>query len=252
MNRQRHANRRSGMTLVEIMIAAFLLVLVGLVTWALLKNAINATAHGSLQIKIQENARNLMNTLGSEMKQASRPPKIGTSPQYTSGVLYPPTSLADTGTQQRVIFAEMSGLGTAGTTNYQTNINTYRIIEYRALPNDAANRARIVRSVWSASSSNASYISTGILGLSYVNPDFNFTLTPFDTGGTTPLSSEIVLELPFPNDTISLFVSHSPINGSTTKFEDRIFNVRLTLMQTLNNSLTRKKDHVVETIVYVR
>jgi hypothetical protein len=251
MRKNNGAGKSPGITLVEIIVACLLLVVVGLVTWALLKNAINATAHGHLQVKIQENARNVMNTMAGEIRQASRPPKIGTSPQYTSGVLYPPTSLQDSGTQQRILFAEMSGLGTASGINFQTNINTYRIVEYRAFPNDATGKARIVRTVWNASSTDALYITTGVLGLSYVDPNFNFTLTPFN-GTVAPLAQNTVLELPNTNDTLSLFFSHPPLAGSLTRFDDRIFNVRLTLMQTLNNNLNRKKDHSVETVVYVR
>jgi len=240
-----------GVTLVEIIVACLLRVLVGLVTWALLKNAINATAHGHLQVKIQENARNLMNTMAGEIRQASRPPKIGTSPQYTSGVLYPSTSQPDSGTEQRILFAEMSGLGTAGGTNYQTNINTYRIVEYRAFPNDALGKARIVRTVWNASTTDAAYVTTGVLGLSYLDPNFTFTLTPFN-GTVAPIAQNRVLELPNTNDTLSLFFSHPQVSGSISRYDDRIFNVRLTLMQTLNNNLNRKKDHTVETVVYVR
>jgi hypothetical protein len=237
-----------GVTLIEILVACFLLIIVGLVALALFKSSIDASAHGQLGVKVQENTRNALNTISSELRQAARPPALGTSTAYTSGVLYPSINDFDTSGNGRLLFFEQSGLGATTTTNFQTNISTYRIVEYRVFPSDALGRARLVRSTWIANDTPG--LNTSIRGLDWNTGTFVVNLGQFNAG-TDSLDSRTIVELNNANDTMAMEIYHPSMTGST-QFDPRMFRVRLAIMMTLNNNLNRKKSDIAECSVYIR
>jgi Tfp pilus assembly protein PilV len=237
-----------GVTLIEILVACLLLVILGLVALALLKSSIDASAHGQLGVKVQENTRNALNTISSELRQAARPPTQGTAAAYLSGVLYPSTVDPDTAGTGRLLFFEQTGFGATSTTNYQTNIATYKIVEYRVFPNDGLGRARLVRSTWGADDSSSA--NTNIRGLDWSAGTFSVDLAKFNAGSDS-LESRTIIELNNPNDTMAMEIYHTSTTG-TAPFDYRMFRVRFALMMTLNNNLNRQKSDVVECSVYVR
>jgi len=250
MSRFSSPSSKKGLTLIEILIASFLLIIVGLVTWSFLKGTIQLSARGNLKIKAQENIRNAMNAMQAELRQASRPPRVGTTPQYTSGVLYPCTGDASTGGRQRVIFLELIGLGDI----YQCDFNSFRIVEYAAVtqngkyPEQAStsdgNFRRIVRKTWEAYDSGSA--NTYIKGLSYSGGTFSFD--PSVLNSVTPTQQNDLLALPNENDKISMEIYHPP-TSITSKYEDRLFKIRLTVEQTLNNIQNKKEVFSIENMV---
>lgn len=81
---------RRGFTLVEVLVSGALLIVVGLVVLALLLWALDGTAAGQVQQLTQQDARNALETLRSDLNQSVVPP-LGTSGSLLvpSGVLIP-------------------------------------------------------------------------------------------------------------------------------------------------------------------
>lgn len=241
----RNASREKGVTLVEILVASFLLVLIGLVCWALFRSSIDASSTGYVNIKIQENARHVMDTLLSEIRQTVKPPMIigTTAKPYPSGILYPCTNDPDTNTdpdannRNRVIFLEVVGLD-GFSFSYTPNLQNYRAVEYRVFPADTTRNSRIVRRVW-ANVQDAT-CTTCIRGLNYtISTGFDFNPGAYETL-TSEDKEEIVLELPFRNDRMELFVSHALLPSGM--YDYKVYQISYTLEQTLNNNPNRKKE----------
>ncbi|MDQ7821892.1 MAG: hypothetical protein RDV48_03760 [Candidatus Eremiobacteraeota bacterium] len=273
----RSVKKHGGVSLVEVLVASFLLVIVGTITFALFKSSSDASLLGRTQVKAQQNARNAMNSLQAELRQAIKPPRLGMSPQYTSGVLYPSVLDANTawtngstGTtdNERIIFMELYGLGynSSANINYQTDINQYRLVEYRVFPprtsTDANEKARLLRRTWSAYDSTS--LNTAVKGLDYTSGNFTVALSAFEPDSTdTHYTETTVIELPYDNDRITLTASHPQV-GSTAFYDDRIFNIKLTVIQNhknygqrfsmADNSYTRlrKKEVTLECAVSLR
>jgi len=243
-----------GLSLIEILIASFLLIIVGLVTWSFLKGSIQLSQRGHLRVKTQENVRGAINTIQAELRQATRPPRVGTTPQYTSGVLYPCNTDASTTGRQRVIFLEIKGFGDI----YQCDFNSYTIVEYAAVTQNGkyaeqatsgdGNFRRIVRKTWEAY--DASSTNTYIRGLSYSGGQFSFD--PSVLNSVTPLQQNDLLTLPNEHDKISMEIYHPPVSQGATRYEDRLFKVRLSVEQTLNNIENKKEVFAIENQVNTR
>ncbi len=238
---------KKGVTLVEILVAAFLLVLVGLVCWALFRSSIDASTSGYTNIKIQENARNALRTLETELRQAVKPPKIGNIPQYTSGVLYPCTDQPDTEHTNRLLFLEVIGMDNPST-SFTQNLQFFRGIEYRVLPGDSLKGEKLVRRVWD--SVQAPLSATFIRGLNWNAANgYSFTITAYD--GATGYTDEVLLELPFPNDRMHLALIHPRVENSAL-YDNKIYRINYTLEQTVNNNIHRKKDFSLTTTVKIQ
>lgn len=236
-----------GVTLVEIIVASFLLVLIGLVCWALFKSSIDASSTGYSNIKIQENARKAMRTMESELRQAMPPLKIGNIDPYPSGVLYPCRDNADTGISNRFIFLEIYGLDGFSQT-YSSNLQNYRAVEYRVLAGDSTRNYRLVRRVWEDVLDATT--STSIKGLVWnPGPVFSFNIAPYDA--TAGFTEDTLLELPFQNDRMYLCMSHPETRQGSMLYDYKIFRINFTLEQTIRNDPRRVKSFYVPTMVKV-
>lgn len=249
----RAVKERRGLSLVEVLVSAFLLVLVGIVVWALLRSNINASQHGHLEVKVQENTRQAMDTIQGEIRQASRPPRVATAfPQYPSGVLYPSRTDPDTRydgdyssgkenspgvDNQRVLLFEPTALGASN----QANIQNYKIVEYRVLPDtqitgeDATGYARIVRRTWDAYDSGNTY-NTYIRGLQrgtdfFVDPATDFNSGYDNSGSQVPRT---ILQLPNLNDSIAMSIYHQESPTGTDRYDVKVFRIRVVVKQYMN------------------
>jgi len=251
---RRSSPSSKGLSLIEILIASFLLIVVGLVTWSFLKGSIQLSQRGHLRVKTQENVRGAIDAIQAELRQATRPPRVGTTPQYTSGILFPSTADASSGGRQRLIFLEIEGLGDI----YQCDFNSYAIVEYAVMTQNGqyaeqassgdGNFRRIVRKTWEAY--DPSSTSTYIRGLSYSGGQFAFD--PSVLNNLTPLQQNDLLTLPNEHDKVSMEIYHPPISDGSTRYEDRLFKVRLQVEQTLNNIENKREVFAIENQVNTR
>ncbi|GEM_PF-1685957 len=258
-----------GLSLVEVLIASFLLIIVGLVTWSFLKGSIQLSQRGHLRVKTQENVRSAMNQIQGELRQAARPPRVGNNPQYTSGVLYPCTtdasSQSDTDSKnghQRVIFLEITGLGDT----YQRDLNNFKIVEYAAVTQDGRyevnggasipahvpyrddnNLRKIVRTTWDAYDTT---YNTCIKGLT-CDTSGNYTFTPSALPAPLPAQRNDLLTLPNSEDKVSMEIYHPP-TATPGRYEDRLFKIRLNVEQTLNNLENKREVFSIENQVNIK
>lgn len=252
--------KSKGLTLIEILIASFLLVVVGLITWALLKSAIEASAQGNLLIQVQENGRIAMNAVQGELRQATKPPRAGYV-QYVSSILYPAPSLySDT---DRLIFFEQYGLGNDGSINYQSDINYYKIVDYWILPNkimgvgkDREGKTRLIRRTWSAIGNDATEALTAIRGLIYNEGTGVFTTNLSRFKSTDIYETEkVIVELPVAidennrGDKMYMKIYRPEVIQKIEDSlynEDRIFLIHMDIYQCLTTNKFRIKAHSLD------
>jgi len=247
-------NRRAaaGITLAEIMVAMVLLVIVGTIVYLLFRQTGRGADIGNLQIEIQSTTRNILNQVSSEMKQGVLLPNTqpGVNP-ISSVVIWPdPYTAADNNSttggtdRNRLIFSSLAG--SPSQAGYRAaEISNYRFVEYRVM-RDRENRAVLARLVYPASDPAS---SSRIRGMSYAGGRWNVNLNAFRQSDA--LLVQILHQLPYSKDNITLAVSHAPkvdpLYG--TSYDRNLFKLQVTVERFLHGNDQDKRGFTLEAMV---
>jgi len=233
---------KKGITLLEIILAAFLLAGVGTIIYLFLQKNIEASALGALQIQIEQNARLAMEQVSNEARQAVLLPC-----KYPSPVLWPSPALNsnNAGTvpvqnRNRFIFAEaVYDLNAGGDV---LNLNNYRWVEFR-VERDALGLPKLCRKIYTVN-----YVGSP-LGIRGIHDDqaLNTYLDDF----VSPEESEVLMSLPGGNDNIVMEISHNYLSFDN-RYDPKLFKLILTVTQCLNNDPGRAKTITLSSLIRMK
>jgi len=216
---------KKALTLIEVLLTAFLFLGVGIIIYLFLQKSIDASALGALHVQMESNARLAMEQISTEARQAVLLPC-----KYPSPVLWPHLALSSNNgstvpaqDKNRFIFAEVVYDLNAGGNLF--DLNNYRLVELR-VERDAAGVPSLRRKVYAAD-----YMGSPI-GVRGIHDDQALATVLSDF--VNPEENEALLSLTGSNDAIEMDISHNYLSFDN-RYDPRLFKITLTLTQCLNN-----------------
>jgi prepilin-type N-terminal cleavage/methylation domain-containing protein len=235
-----------GFTLVEIVVAALLLGIIGTIIVGLVVSGLRASARNQASIRCKENGKLVIETLEKEIAMAA---PIQYYNRMPSGVILPSAFTSNSGaahffglvtgesadnnyrwSADRVIFSELN----SSTTNNPPQLTDYRYVEL-CVPSTARNTLK--RKVFEARNAGGDQgiilSSSNDLGpdINYFNNDANLV----NTGGT-PVD-ETLISLPYPRDRVTFRVKRrAGADGYFNTFYQRnLLYIEVALYMTTGN-----------------